>query len=172
MFIVFVNENEEAVVERFGKYHRTLSAGVHFLIPFAERIRGIEDPYNHKKFWNHGKIKLTSGVFEFPKDDRTFYAKDKSKLKLKCMITYQILDSYKAVYEIAYLFDAINQLAGSVIQHRLVEAPDEADNFEFLQKIIPELSDFCTNYTKDWGVKIHKFQLKQITDNNGIRHNF
>lgn len=172
MFIVFVNENEEAIVERFGKFHRILKQGVHFLLPFVEKIRGIEDPYNHKRFWNYGKIKLNAGTLEFPKDDRIFFAKDKSQLKLKCMITYRIENTYKAVYQISYLFDAINQLAGSVIQHRLVEAPEDVDSLDFLQKVINDLPDFCTNYSREWGVKILKIKLKQITDSNGVRHNF
>lgn len=172
MFVVLVNENEEAVVERFGKFHRILKQGVHFLIPFIEKIRGIEDPYNYKRFWNNGKIKLDTGVLEIPKDGWIFFAKDKSQRKLKCMITYRIEDSYKAVYKISYLFDAMNQLAGTFIRHRLLEAPDDIDLLDFLQNAIKDFPDFCTNYSNEWGVKILKINLKQITDSKGVRHNF
>lgn len=56
--LIIVDKNEQAVVERLAKFDRVIGEGVHLIIPFIEKLHGIEDPYNHKKFLNNGKISL------------------------------------------------------------------------------------------------------------------
>ncbi len=172
MCIVFVEKNEEIIVEKFGKFHRKLTEGAHFLLPFVEKVRGLQDPANPKKYINNGKIKTTEEIFYFPKDDRIFFAKDKSQLQMRAEITYRIEDSYKAVYEVDYLFDAINQLCAGIIQSRLLDAPDGVDQIEYLHKLTQNVIETANEYSQKWGVKILKFELKQITDTNGVRQNF
>ena len=172
MFVIYVNQNEEAIVERFGKFHKTLSQGIHFLVPFVEKIKGLKSPENHKKYINYGKIKKTQEIFHFPKDSRIFFAKDKSQLKLKADINYQVFDSYKAVYEVDYLFDALNQLCAGIIQSRLLDAPEDTNQIDYLQSLTDSLLPTCNEYCQKWGVKILNFELKQITDTNGIRKNY
>ena len=120
--LIIVDKNEQAVVERLAKFDRVIGEGVHLIIPFIEKLHGIEDPYNHKKFLNNGKISLEPDVISFPKDDREFFGKDKARMKLKADIVYKITDPYKAVYEAAYLFDALNQLFAGILQKSLFTA--------------------------------------------------
>ena len=172
MCIIFVDNNEEIIVERFGKFHRKLTGGVHFLLPFVEKLRGLQDPANPKKYINNGKIKTTEEIFYFPKDNRIFFAKDKSELQMKADVVYKIEDSYKAVYEVDYLFDAINQLCAGIIQSRLLDAPVDVNQIDYLQKLTQNVIETANEYSQKWGVKILKFELKQITDTNGVRQNF
>ncbi len=172
MCIIVINDNEEAIVERFGKFHRKLSKGVHFLIPFVEKIKGLQDPANHKKYLNHGKIITSADIFHFPGDNRIFFAKDKSQLQMKADLYYKIEDSFKAVYEVDYLFDAINQLCAGIVQSRLIDAPEDADQIEYLHQLTQNVTETANEYSQKWGVKILKFELKQITDTNGVRQNF
>ena len=172
MCIIFVENNEEIIVERFGKFHRKLTGGVHFLLPFVEKLRGLQDPANPKKYINNGKIKTTEEIFYFPKDNRIFFAKDKSELQMKANVVYKIEDSYKAVYEVDYLFDAINQLCAGIIQSRLLDAPVDVNQIDYLQKLTQNVIETANEYSQKWGVKILKFELKQITDTNGVRQNF
>lgn len=171
MFVI-VKENEEAIVERFGEFYKKLTPGLHILVPFIDKLKGLQDPNNHKKFINYGKIKKTEEIFHFPKDDRVFFAKDKSQLKLRAEISYQILDAYKAVYEVDYLFDALNQLCSGILQSRLIDAPDDINQIDYLHTLTKNLVSPCNDYCQKWGVKILKFDLKQITDTNGVRTNF
>lgn len=170
--IVIVEKNEEAVVERLGSFDRVLGEGLHLLIPFIEKLRGIKDPNNHKRFLYNGKISLEPDSLEFPKDGREFFGKDKAKMKLKAEIVYKITDPYKAVYETAYLFDAVNQLFAGILQKRLIDAPDGMDSFDCLKNLTDDVVDTANEYTGNWGIKVLEFNLKQITDGNGIRHTF
>lgn len=169
--IVKVEDNEQAVIERFGRFNRMLKPGVHFIMPVAERLRGIEDPYNHKRFLNSKKISLSPEIMPFPKDDRTFFANNNEQFKIKCNVLYQITDPYKAVYEVAFLFDALNQLVAGIIQKRLIENQEQISELEKIKNIFSQLLETANEYSKNWGVLIKEFQLKQIIDSNGIRHN-
>lgn len=161
---VVVGKSEVAVVQRLDKFDRVLGEGVHMIIPFVEKIEGVDSETSN--------ISLLPQVFDFPKDDRIFFANDKSQMKLKAQIVYQIIDPYKAVYEVPFLFDAINQLFASVLQKRLIEAPKNTDQPEYMKELTKILVGIANEYTLNWGVKILDFQLKQIIDGNGIRHNY
>lgn len=170
--LIIIDKNEQAVVERLAKFDRVIGEGVHLIIPFIEKLHGIEDPYNHKKFLNNGKISLEPDVISFPKDDREFFGKDKARMKLKADIVYKITDPYKAVYEAAYLFDALNQLFAGILQKRLIDADEGTNSAECLRDLTRSIIDIANEYAQNWGIKILEFNLKQITDGNGIRHNY
>lgn len=169
---IIVEKNEEAVIERFGNFSRVVGEGVHMIIPYFERIHGIDDPSNHKKYLNNGKISLEPAVIEFPNDFRDFFCKDKDGFKIRAMISYRITDPYKAVYEVDYLLDALNQLFAGIIQKKLVDLPEETDSFLFLQNFGEECKKIANEYSANWGVEILEFRLGQIIEKNGIRHNF
>lgn len=170
-FIV-IGKNEEAVIERFGSFNRVTGEGIHLIIPFFEKMHGIVTPENHRLYLNNGKISLQKEIFEFPNDNREFFGKDKSNFKIKANIIYQITDPYKAVYETVYLFDALNQLFAGIIQKKLVDLQDGEDSFVFIKNFKEEFIKIANNYSVNWGVKIWEFNLKQIIEANGIRHDF
>lgn len=169
--IVKVEDNENAIIERFGKFNRILGPGLHFIMPATERLRGLEDPLNHKRFLNSKKICLSPCIMHFPKDDRTFFANNNEQFKIKCNVLYQITEPFKAVYEVAYLFDALNQLIAGIIQKRLIENQEDTNQLEKISHIFSSILDITNEYAVNWGVKIIEFQLKQVIDSKGIRHN-
>ena len=169
---LIIEKDEEAVIERFGSFNRVIGEGVHLIIPFFEKVHGIVNPANHRLYLHNGKISLQEELFEFPNDNREFFGKDKSNFKIKADVVYQITDPYKAVYETVYLFDALNQLFAGIIQKKLVDLADGTDSFDFIQNFADECVKIANDYSTNWGVKILEFNLKQITESNGIRHDF
>lgn len=130
LMFISVNQGEEAVVERLGLFERIIGPGVHFLIPFMERLRGIEDPKNPKKLFNNGKIPISPQVFNFPKDDRAIFTKNNKQVRVNADVVYQIDDPIKAVYEVAFLFEALNQLIYGIIQKRIIEGDSATERGE------------------------------------------
>lgn len=194
MFIS-VNQGEEAVVERLGLFERIIGPGVHFLIPFMERLRGIEDPKNPKKLFNNGKIPISPQVFNFPKDDRAIFTKNNKQVRVNADVVYQIDDPIKAVYEVAFLFEALNQLIYGIIQKRIIEGDSATERGEgifsaenkpknntekanaeneilLIKKITADMCETCNGFTKKWGVTINEFKIRRYTDQRGIRHDF
>lgn len=167
-----VAQDEQAVIERLGKFDRVLGPGVHFIFPYIERPVGITESQKLFKFFCKDRISLSEQVMEFPNDNRAFFANNNEQLKVKGELVYQITDPYKAVYEIAYLLDAMNQLAASIIQKRLIEESIDSDPIQKLKDISEHILDLCNEYSVKWGVKIKDIKIKQIIDSNGIRHNF
>lgn len=170
--LIKVEENEEAVIERLGRFHRILGSGVHFIYPFIEKPVGIDEPKSLFRFLCKDKISLSDQIMPFPKDDRVFFASNNEQLKVKGELVFRITDTTKAVYEVAYLLDALNQLTASIIQKKLIEVSTDADPVEMLMKISKQVVDFSNEYAVKWGVIINDLKIKQIIDSNGIRHNF
>ena len=70
--LVIIDKDEQAVVERFGKFSRILEKGTHFIIPFIETLRGIERTCSFNSLINKNKVKLSTQKLKFPNDDRIF----------------------------------------------------------------------------------------------------
>lgn len=159
--LVIVNDEEEAVIERIGQFDRVIGKGVHFILPFFENLRGIEDRLGHSRFFNNKKISLSSQKILFPKDNRFFYSKNNEQLKIEFEVVYRITDPYKAVYEVTYLVDALNQLVCGVIQKRLLDT-NQSETSVVLKDIFKTLADVCNEYSVNWGVKIENIKLLNL----------
>lgn len=170
--LVIIDKDEQAVVERFGKFSRILGKGIHFIIPFVESLRGIERKCSLNSLINKNKVKLSTQKLIFPNDDRIFFAPNHEQLKVRGEIYYTITDSYKAVYEIDYILDSVNQLVASVIQKRLIEKDKDLNAVNEIKNISDNIIGVCNDYSNNWGINIDKIKINQIIDNKGIRHNF
>ena len=176
---VIVHKNEQVVIERLGEFNRLLGPGVHFMIPFFESLHGVEnpDPKNPKRFINNGKILTSEQTMMLPKDERAIYTKSNNSLKVKAEMVYKIVDPYKAVYEVEYLYEAINQLVCSIVQKRILEIEfDENSSSEneiqILKEILENALSSYKKYAIKWGVQIIGLKVLQVVDSKGIRHNF
>ncbi len=170
--LVIIDKDEQAVVERFGKFSRILEKGTHFIIPFIETLRGIERTCSFNSLINKNKVKLSTQKLKFPNDDRIFFAPNHEQLKVKGEIYYTITDTYKAVYKIDYILDSVNQLVASVIQKRLIEKDKNINPVGEIKEISDGILEICNEYSNNWGININEIQINQIIDDKGIRHNF
>lgn len=166
-----VGPDEEIVVERNRRFFKVFGAGVHFLIPVIDKIRGIEDPLKPKAQINKGRISKKTITLEFPTDGRCFYSLVQEQFYIKVDVAFKIIDSYKAVYGVAYLFDTLNQLVCGFIQNRILGYPNDANMKDVLKNIESNLPEAATKYCAEWGVKIENVKIKQYIDEKGIRHN-
>ena len=74
--IYLVQQAEAVVIERFGKYHRTLGAGIHFVVPFMDAARTVSWTYfreEARRYYRYLKtlsvIDLREAVYDFPKQN-------------------------------------------------------------------------------------------------------
>lgn len=170
--LVIIEKDEQAVIERFGKFSRILGKGTHFIIPFVETLRGIERTCSFNSLINTNKVKLSAQILKFPNDDRIFFAPNHEQLKVKGEIYYTITDTYKAVYEIDYILDSVNQLVASVVQKRLIERDKHLNPVNEIKNISDNILEVCNDYSNNWGINIDRIKINQIIDNKGIRHHF
>ncbi len=90
-----------AIVERFGRYTRTLSAGLNIVVPFIDRIRN--------------RIDLREQVVPFP--PQPVITQDNLVVNIDTVIYYQVTDARAATYEVASYIQAIEQLTVTTLRN-------------------------------------------------------
>ena len=114
---LIIQQSETMVVERLGRYHRTLPSGINILWPLFDKPRQIEWRYIMSdqagktivRRQSVKRIDLRETVYDFPR--QSVITKDNVVIELNALIYFQITDPVKAVYEIANLPDAIEKRA-------------------------------------------------------------
>ena len=170
-----VIKNQEAmVIEQFGKYNRTLNAGLNFIIPVMERARPIHWRYQQRDISGvdyavtkeRNTIDLREQVFDFSK--QSVITKDNVSIEIDAMLYFFVTDTHDAVYKIANLPDAIEKLCKTSLRNvagnlSLDECLTSRD------QINAELLIIMDEATDKWGVKVNRVELKDITPPRDIQ---
>ena len=96
--LVIIPQSETKIVERLGKYHATLEAGINFIIPFIDSAKNIV-VLNHGRYSYSSTIDLREQVYDFP--SQNVITKDNIQMEINALLYFQIMDPYKAAYELA-----------------------------------------------------------------------
>ncbi len=134
------------VVERLGKYDRTLTPGLKFVVPFIERVA-----YKHS-------------LKEVPLDvpSQVCITKDNTQLQVDGIIYFQITDPMRASYGSSNYMFAITQLAQTLL--RSVIGKMELDKtFEERDAINASVVNALDEAATNWGVKVLRYEIKDLT---------
>jgi regulator of protease activity HflC (stomatin/prohibitin superfamily) len=112
--IKIVQQSEVMLIERLGRYNRTLASGIKFVLPFIEKPRKIK----WKNSWKY-RIDLREAVFDFPKQNAI--TKDNIGMEIDAMLYFRISNPVKAMYEIEDLFNAIELLTQTTLRNMIGE---------------------------------------------------
>src|SRR6266498_1778221 len=125
--IRIVQQAQTMIIERLGKYHRTLSSGINIIMPILDRPRSIDwhqtlvtpagDSYSRR--FRTEKIDLRETVYVFPRQN--VITKDNVVVEIDALIYSQITDPVRATYEIANLPDAIEKLTQTTLRNVIGE---------------------------------------------------
>ena len=141
-----VPQQEAWVVERLGKYDRTLTPGLKFLIPFIERVA-----YKHS-------------LKEVPLDvpSQVCITKDNTQLQVDGILYFQVTDPMRASYGSSDYIVAITQLAQTTL--RSVIGRMELDKtFEERELINANVVNALDEAALNWGVKVLRYEIKDLT---------
>jgi regulator of protease activity HflC (stomatin/prohibitin superfamily) len=134
------------VVERLGKYHRTLSPGLSFIVPFIDRVA-----YKHL-------------LKEIPMDvpSQVCITKDNTQLTVDGVLYFQVTDPTRASYGSSNFIVAITQLAQTTL--RSVIGKLELDRtFEERDFINSSVVSALDEAAMSWGVKVLRYEIKDLT---------
>jgi len=133
------------VVERLGRYHRTLNAGLHVVVPFIDSIR-----YKHN---------LKEIVLDIP--EQVCITRDNVQVKVDGVIFFRVIDASKASYGVSDYVSAIIQLAQTTMRSEIGKL--ELDRtFEEREQINTMVVRAIDHATDPWGVKVLRYELKSI----------
>jgi regulator of protease activity HflC (stomatin/prohibitin superfamily) len=147
-----VPQARAGVVERLGRYHRTLNPGVALIVPFIDRVRPLID--------------LREQVVSFP--PQPVITEDNLVVNIDSVIYFQVTDAKAASYEIANYIQAIEQLTvttlrnviGGMALEKTLTSRDEINN---------ALRGVLDDATGKWGIRVNRVELKAIDPPTSIK---
>ncbi len=140
-----VPQGNECVVERAGRYRRTLNAGTHFLMPLLDRTGPLID------------------IRETPLNMRTLkvVTRDEIEVEVALLCFVQITDAARATYEVRDVRTAVEELVGVQVANHLAACPLGqlvADR----ERALLELPDRLDRATDVWGIKVTRLDIKDV----------
>lgn len=133
------------IVERLGKYHKTLTPGLNILVPFIDRLRPLVD--------------MREQVVSFP--PQPVITEDNLVVSIDTVVFFQVTDARAATYEIANYLGAVEQLTTTTLRNvvgglNLEEALTSRDNINGQLRVVLDES------TGKWGIRVGRVELKAI----------
>jgi regulator of protease activity HflC (stomatin/prohibitin superfamily) len=147
-----INQGNEALVERLGRYHRTLKPGLNFIVPFADQI--VMEDTTREQFVD---IKPQNVI-----------TRDNIYLEVDGILFWRIRDMETSFYAIDDLQGALLQVAVIALREIIAQNTVEETNIarEGMEKaILKRLNEA----TADWGVEIMRLDIQRITPPESVR---
>ena len=148
---VVVPQRSEFIMERLGKYNKTLGAGFHLLLPFLDRIA-----YRRS---------LKEEVMDIP--SQLCITKDNVSIGIDGVIYIQVIDSPLSAYGIQNYKLAANQLAQTSLRSAIGKI-DLDKTFEERENITRQVVHAVDEASQNWGVKVLRYEIKDITPPHSV----
>src|SRR5574344_2283775 len=156
--IVIIPQSETKIIERLGKYYATLKPGINFIIPFIDRAKEIVILRNGRYVYANS-IDLREQVYDF--DKQNVITKDNVQTEINALLYFQIVDPFKAVYEISNLPNAIEKLTQTTLRNIIgeMELDETLTSRDTINSKLRLVLDDATN---KWGIKVNRVELQDI----------
>ena len=147
-----VPQRQAFIVERLGKYHTTLEAGLHILIPFVDKVA-----YRHS---------LKEQAVDVP--PQTCITKDNISVDVDGILYMQVMDPKNASYGINNYAFASTQLAQTTMRS-VIGKLDLDKTFEERDSINGTIVEAVDEASDPWGLKVTRYEIKNITPPQSIK---
>lgn len=162
--LVIIPQSETKIIERLGRYHATLEAGVNFIIPFVDSAKNIV-VLNHGRYSYSSTIDLREQVYDFP--SQNVITKDNIQMEINALLYFQIMDPKKVAYEINNLPNAIEKLTQTTLRNIIGELELD-ETLTSRDTINNKLRLVLDEATDKWGVKVNRVELQDITPPSSV----
>lgn len=159
MALVIIPHSETKIIERLGRYYATLRPGINIIIPFIDRAKEIVVMRNGRYLYSNS-IDLREQVYDFPKQN--VITKDNVQTEINALLYFQIVDPFKAVYEINNLPNAIEKLTQTTLRNIIGELELD-ETLTSRDTINTKLRSVLDDATNKWGIKVNRVELQDIT---------
>ena len=140
-----VKQSTAIIVERLGRFQAAYTAGLHFLVPFVDRVRNVMD--------------MREQVVSFP--PQPVITSDNLVVSIDSVVYYQITDPTRATYEISNYLQAIEQLTVTTLRN-VVGSMDLEQTLTSRDQINGQLRGVLDQATGRWGIRVNSVELKSI----------
>ena len=143
--IRIVPQAKAGVVERLGRYHKTLTPGLNLLVPFIDRLRPLID--------------MREQVVSFP--PQPVITEDNLVVSIDTVVYFQVTDARAATYEIANYLSAVEQLTTTTLRN-VVGGLNLEETLTSRDNINNQLRSVLDEATGKWGIRVSRVELKAI----------
>jgi len=150
--IKVVPQARAAVVERLGRYSRTLTPGLALVIPFVDRVRNMAD--------------LREQVVSF--QPQPVITQDNLVVNIDSVIYFQVTDPKAATYEIANPVDAIDMLTVTTLRN-VIGGMTLEQTLTSRDAVNDQLRGILDDATGKWGIRIHRVELKAVDPPSSVK---
>ena len=150
--IKIVPQKQVKIIERLGKYHRTAEAGLNTIFPFLDSVRETLD--------------LREQITKI--EPQNVITRDNVTMEVDAVIYFAVMDPVRAVYEVQNLRWGIEQLTLSALRN-VIGAMDLDHTLSSRDTINGQLRTALDAATQQWGIKVMRIELKNITPPEEIR---
>jgi len=147
-----VPQARAGVVERFGRYSRTLSPGLALVVPFVDRVRPLLD--------------LREQVVSF--QPQPVITEDNLVVNIDSVLYFQVTDAKSATYEIANYVQGIEQLTVTTLRN-VIGTMTLEKTLTSRDSINAELRGVLDDATGKWGIRVNRVELKAIDPPSSIQ---
>src|SRR5215211_6126465 len=143
--IRIVPQARAGIVERLGRYHRTLQPGLALIVPFVDRVKPL--------------LALREQVVSFP--PQPVITEDNLVVNIDTVIYFQVTDARAATYEIANYIQGIEQLTVTTLRNVIGDLTLE-ETLTSRDQINSQLRLVLDEATGKWGIRVNRVELKAI----------
>src|SRR3954453_2606602 len=147
-----VPQASTGIVERLGRYNRTLDPGLHFLVPFIDKLRPLVD--------------MREQVVAFP--PQPVITQDNVTISIDTVFYFTVTDAFRATYEVASLLVAIEQLTVTTLRN-VIGSLSLEEVLTSRDKINADLRIVLDEATERWGLRVNRIELKSIDPPGSIQ---
>jgi regulator of protease activity HflC (stomatin/prohibitin superfamily) len=148
-----VPQARAGIVERLGRYSRTLDPGLHFVFPFVDRLR-------------KPLVDLREQVVTFP--PQPVITQDNVTISIDTVFYFTITDAFRATYEVANLLLAVEQLTVTTLRN-VIGSLSLEEALTSRDKINSDLRIVLDEATERWGIRVNRIELKSIDPPGSIQ---
>ena len=159
MALVIIPQSETKIIERLGRYYATLRPGINIIIPIVDRAKEIVVMRAGRYVYSNS-IDLREQVYDFPKQN--VITKDNVQTEINALLYFQIVDPFKAVYEINNLPNTIEKLTQTTLRNIIGELELD-ETLTSRDTINTKLRSVLDDATNKWGIKVNRVELQDIT---------
>ncbi len=150
--IRIIPQASAGIVERLGRYHKTLSPGLNILVPFIDRLRPLID--------------MREQVVSFP--PQPVITEDNLVVSIDTVVYFQVTEARAATYEIANYLGAVEQLTTTTLRN-VVGGLNLEEALTSRDEINGQLRVVLDEATGKWGIRVSRVELKAIDPPHSIQ---
>jgi regulator of protease activity HflC (stomatin/prohibitin superfamily) len=147
-----IPQAKAGVVERLGRYSRTLTPGLSLVVPFVDRVKPLID--------------LREQVMSF--EPQPVITQDNLVVNIDSVIYFQVTDPKAATYEIANSVDAIDMLTVTTLRN-LIGGMTLEQTLTSRDAINDQLRGILDDATGKWGIRVHRVELKAVDPPGSVK---